>query len=79
MYSKSDGDDGDEEPVQGQIHQTIRGETSHAKGKAPIIASMLGFPRYHTFKVREVLARHKVMVLIDSGASRNFIDAAMVE
>ena len=41
--------------------------------------SMLGPPRYHTFRVRGVLQGHKVTVLIDSGASHNFIDASLVD
>lgn len=45
----------------------------------PIIASMSGFPRCHTFRVRGVLERHKVTVLIDGGASHNFIDATLVD
>lgn len=79
VYSESDSDDGDEESRQGQIHQTIGGETSHADGKAPIIASMSIFPKYHTSRVKRVLVGHKVMVLIDSGVSHNFTDATMVE
>jgi hypothetical protein len=43
------------------------------------MASMSGFPRYHTFRVRGVLQGHKVTILIDGGASHNFIDANMVE
>jgi hypothetical protein len=43
------------------------------------MASMLGFPRYHTFRVRGVLQGHKVTILIDGGASHNFIDGNMFE
>jgi predicted aspartyl protease len=43
------------------------------------MALMSGFSRYHTFRVRGVLQGHKVTVLIDGGASHNFIDANMVE
>jgi hypothetical protein len=38
------------------------------------MASMSGFSRYHTFRVRGVLQGHKVTILIDGGASHNFID-----
>jgi hypothetical protein len=34
---------------------------------------------YHTFRVKGVLQGHKVMVLIDSGESHNFIDASLVD
>ena len=43
------------------------------------MASMSGFSRYHTFKVRGVLQGHKVTILIDGGVSHNFIDSNMVE
>jgi predicted aspartyl protease len=43
------------------------------------MASMSGFTRYHTFRVRGVLQGHKVIVLIDGGASHKFINANMVE
>lgn len=65
--------------IQGKKHQTIGSESSHAEGQAPILASMSGFPRYHTLKIREIIAGHKVTLLVDGGASRNFIDAELVE
>ena len=43
------------------------------------MASMSGLPGYHTFRVSGVLHGHKVTVLIDSGASHNFIDATLVD
>jgi hypothetical protein len=41
--------------------------------------SMSGFLIYHTFRVRSVLQGHNVTILIDGGASHNFIDSNMVE
>jgi hypothetical protein len=41
--------------------------------------SISGLPRYHTFIVHGVLQGNKVTMLIDSGASHNFIDASLVD
>ena len=43
------------------------------------MASLLGFMRYHTFRVRGVLQRHKVKIMIDWEGCHNFIDGNMVE
>jgi hypothetical protein len=43
------------------------------------MASMSGFLRYHTFRVKGVLQGHKVTILIDGGESHNFIDSNKVE
>jgi hypothetical protein len=59
--------------------QHLGEESSQAGAKGPVMALMSGFLRYHTFRVRGVLQGHKVTILIDGGASHNFIDANMVE
>jgi hypothetical protein len=46
--------------------------------KKPVIASISGVQRFSTFRIRGVLQGKKVTVLIDGGASHNFIDAALV-
>jgi hypothetical protein len=43
-----------------------------------MLATLLGAPRYHSLLVRGVLRGQKVMVLIDSGATHNFIDKRIV-
>jgi hypothetical protein len=43
------------------------------------MASMSVFLRYHTFRVRGVLQGYRVTILINGGASHNFIDGNMVE
>jgi hypothetical protein len=43
------------------------------------IASISGVPKYSTFRMRGVLQGQKVSVLIDGGASHNFIDSALVK
>ena len=43
------------------------------------IATMTGIPRFHTLQIRGTVQGHRVGVLIDGGASHNFIDAAWVK
>jgi hypothetical protein len=43
------------------------------------IASLSGIPRFHTFKMRGGVQGHRVTVLVDGGASHNFINASLVE
>jgi hypothetical protein len=38
-----------------------------------------GNPRFHTFRMRAGVQGHRVTVLVDGGASHNFIDASLVE
>jgi hypothetical protein len=49
------------------------GHDSTTEEKATL-ASISGVPKYNTFRMRGVLQRQKVSVLIDGGASHNFID-----
>jgi hypothetical protein len=43
------------------------------------LASISGVPKYNTFRMRGVLQGQKVSVLIDGGASHNFIDVALLK
>jgi hypothetical protein len=43
------------------------------------IASISGVPKFNTFRMRGVLQGQKVSVLIDGGASHNFIDSALLQ
>jgi hypothetical protein len=43
------------------------------------LASISGVPKYNTFRMRGVLQGHRVSVLIDGGASHNFIDSALLK
>jgi hypothetical protein len=47
--------------------------------KKVTIASISGVPKFNTFRMRGVLQGHKVSVLIDGGASHNFIDSALLK
>jgi hypothetical protein len=42
------------------------------------LASISGVPKYNTFRMRGVLKGKKVLVLIDGGASHNFIDSTLL-
>lgn len=69
VYSESDNNDGEELVKNRHKDRYIREmrETSNAEGKVSIVTSVSRFSRYHTFRVKGVLARHKVTVLIDGG------------
>jgi len=47
--------------------------------KKVIIASMSGVPKFNTFRMKGVVQGQRETMLIDGGASHNFIDIAMVE
>ncbi len=47
--------------------------------KQGTIASLSGIPRFHTFRMRGRVQGHGVTVLVDGGASHNFIDTSLVE
>ena len=51
---------------------------SDGKNHDEIIASISSAPKFNSFKVRGVLQGHQIVVLIDSGATHNFIDASLV-
>ena len=44
-----------------------------------VIATLSGIPRFHTFQVQGVLQGQRCTVLIDDGATHNFIDSTLVE
>jgi hypothetical protein len=43
------------------------------------LASISGVPKYNTFRMRGVLQGQKISVLIDGGASHNFIDSSLLQ
>ena len=42
------------------------------------LASISGVPKYNTFRMRGVLHEQKLSILIDGGASYNFIDSTLL-
>jgi hypothetical protein len=43
------------------------------------LASINGVPKFNTFRMRGVLQGQKVSILIDGGASHNFIDSSLLQ
>jgi hypothetical protein len=75
----SDSGEDEETGEQGQEEDPPMVEAEQASmGKQGTIASLSGIPRFHTFRMRGVQG-HRVTVLVDGGASHNFIDASLVE
>jgi hypothetical protein len=81
--------DNEEEEDYGQI-QNIEAETTEAleeeipeqdctAGGKATLASINRVPKFNTFRMRGVLQGQRVSVLIDGGASHNFIDAALLK
>ena len=76
VYSDNDEDDYEQEATK---ELQVAEEESH-QGDTPegVIATLSGVPRFHTLRVRGVVQGHRVGVLIDGGATHNFIDSAWV-
>ena len=53
--------------------ESLQGDTPEG-----VIATLSGFPRFHTLEVRGVVQSHRVGVLVNGGATHNFIDATWV-
>ena len=53
--------------------ESLQGDTPEG-----VIAMLSGVPRFHTLRVKGVVQGHKVGVLIDGGATHNFIDSPWV-
>jgi hypothetical protein len=76
----SDSGEDEETGEQEQEEDPPMAEAEQASmGKQGIIASLFGIPRFHTFRMRGGVQGHRVTVLVDGGASHNFIDASLVE
>jgi hypothetical protein len=57
--------------------EEVTGLDSTTEGKATL-ASISEVPKFNTFRMRGVLHGQKVSVLIDGGASHNFIDSTLL-
>jgi hypothetical protein len=81
--------DDEEEDEYGQI-QNMEAETLEAAeeevpeldcaaGEKATLAYISGVPKFNTFRKRGVIQGQRVSVLIDGGASQNFIDATLLK
>ena len=73
------GDEGDETDQEQEGLQVAEEEQQQAETQEGVIATLSGIPRFHTFRVRGVLQGQRCTVLIDGGATHNFIDRTLVE
>jgi hypothetical protein len=81
--------DDEEEEYFGHLHNIEAEATRHAEeedashdlaiDEKVTLASIGGVPKFNTFRMRGVLQGKKVSVLIDGGASHNFIDSALLQ
>ena len=58
--------------------EVVTEQDSTTEGKATL-ASISGVPKFNTFRMRRVFQGQKVSVLIDGGASHNFIDSGLLK
>eukprot|EP00253_Pinus_taeda_P004408 PITA_04408 len=88
VFSESSGEEDDEEDVEAGDSRAIQGPLPPpppavgGASFAPIggaLAALRGVPKYLTLRVRGTVHGQRVSVLVDSGATHNFIDAQMVE
>ena len=58
--------------------RAIEEESLQEEAPKGVIATLSGVPRFHTLMVRGVVQGHRVGVLIDGGATHNFINTTWV-
>jgi len=80
--NEEDEDFGHIQNIEADTTETAEEEgTGHdiATDEKATLASINGVSKYNTFRMREVLQGQKVSVLIDEGASHNFIDSTLLQ
>jgi hypothetical protein len=78
VFSNSGDDEEEEEQGQKEDSPTAEAEQALMETRG-VIASLSDIPRFHTFRMRGGVQGHRVTVLVDGGASHNFIDSSLVE
>jgi hypothetical protein len=80
LYRVLSDSDGEEETGKAHEseHDSPEDEQPREEVKSGINATLLGVPRFDTFRVRGVLQGQCVIVLIDGGSTHNFIDSTLV-
>ena len=76
VYLDSDGEEYEQEATEelwAAEEESLQGDTPEG-----VIATLSGVPRFHTLRIKGVVQGHKVGVLVDGGATHNFIDATWV-
>jgi predicted aspartyl protease len=63
--------------TQGTVCSTDE-EQPHGEAKGMTITSLLRIPRFHTFSIKGGVQGQQFMILIDGGATHNFIDSILV-
>eukprot|EP00253_Pinus_taeda_P003165 PITA_03165 len=88
VFSESSGEEEDEDDVEAEDSHAIQGPlpppppATSGASFAPTggaLATLRGVPKYLMLRVRGTVRGQRVSVLVDSGATHNFIDAQMVE
>jgi hypothetical protein len=64
--------------VQDNEHDRSVDEQPHEEVKSGAITTLPSVPRFHTFNIHGVVQGNCVIVLIDGGATHNFIDSTLV-
>jgi hypothetical protein len=78
VFSNSGDDEEEEEQGQKEDSPTTEAEQASMETRG-VIASPPGIPIFHTFRMRGGVQGHRVIVLVDGGASYNFIDSSLME
>jgi len=78
VFSESD-EEGIEEAELGDGDYETAEEEEQPHQNNSKIAVLSGVPRFHTLRLKGVLQGQKITVLVDGGATHNFIDSALVE
>jgi len=88
VFSESSGEEDEEDDVEAGDSHAVQGPlpppplAACGAAFAPTVgalAALRGVPKYLTLRVRGTVCGQRVLVLVDSGATHNFIDAQMVE
>ena len=88
VFSESSGEEDEEDDV--EVGDTHAAQDPLPRPPPPtvgvaftptggVLAALQGVPKYLTLRVRGTVRGQRVSVLVDSGATHNFIDAQMVE
>lgn len=70
---------GDKEGEEEEDEETETGEHAHLDMMVVSASSVAGLTAPHTMKLRGTIGQHEVVVLIDSGATHNFLSLQLVQ